>query len=98
LFNGLPDFYHIKGRATRFVLQTVHKLHVERRQKCLTDLQGMYAGLLAGKLTDPGIVMEIPRKDLEFEALGNAVRRVRTAIRLSPKIISLKDTVSISTP
>lgn len=59
--------------VTLFIGLIAHKLHVERRQKRLSDLQGMYAGLLEKKLSDPGVEIKIPVNDLEFEALGNAV-------------------------
>ena len=56
-----------------FVVLIVHKLHVESSQRQLNRLQEMYANLLAGKLSDPNVVIEKPRKDMEYEALGNAI-------------------------
>ena len=58
---------------TMFVALIVHKLHVERRQRQLNTLGEKYANLLAGKLLSPDVMIEKPRNDLEFEALGNAV-------------------------
>ncbi len=59
--------------VTLFIVLVTHKIHVERRQKLLTDLQCAYAGLLAKKLKNPAVTIEIPRNNLQFEALGIAV-------------------------
>ena len=56
-----------------FVVLIVHKLHVERRQKRLKRLQDTYADFLVRKQSQPDLVIEKPDKDIEFEALGNAI-------------------------
>lgn len=56
-----------------FVVLIVHKLHVESYQRQLNRLQEMYAKLLAEKLSAPDVVIEKPQKDVEYEALSNAI-------------------------
>jgi HEAT repeat protein len=56
-----------------FVVLIVHKVHVERRQKKLDALHAVYTELLTRKQSDPDLVLEKPRGDLEYEALGDGI-------------------------
>ena len=77
-----------------FVVLIVHKLHVESYQRQLNRQQELYANLLSEKLSDSDVVIEKPRKDIEYEALSNAIIDMMAINNLAS--ISLLRTISRS--